>query len=857
MLPLVFVALVLLLALFQGASALLSHERRRPSVKVSRAGVGRVQQRATARRTSRSQSRSSASRPAVRPSSSSVPADERQAQISAYGPAAPLEIENEVLLEQLLDESPDLDVHEVARLAGNSGSRKRTRKGDGSSALEDDDDDDEHDRSPVTAATLAKALAGSWKDLVGMGSSSAVLALSALKFAHAAGATRDTLAVATLAAWAVMVALALVKGSLATVWRVKRLRDSLTKQQQHIHHLPRLYNRLELLYIPFLLVWTVVAFFELRSVLIRHGTLLRVHIAILAILAFNFVVEILVPRVSRFEVETAAAQDDQDEGRPPHAPEIGASIFSLTLFSFLDRFMVTNAFPAAFKSPPITMKSIPDLRPDDRSARVLFEYRRSTAWMDESKRSFPLVLKLAWFLRRELLAQQFWAYLRVATIGLPSVFLQQLLAFIESRELEPRPTHVAILFAVGMFVTEIAASFAQAQGLYIGRRVCINMRSVMITSIFTKALRRKDSGGSAKTAPTTPAAADEKDGAEHKEGASTGKVINLMCESHAHTIASPVAHRHADLCLTAVDTYKSSEIVAYIHYIWPEFPLTIVVCIALLMRVLGWSAVAGIVVMVLMAPFQALITRLFWLFQKRLLAAADERLTLSSEIISSIRIVKFFAWESKFAERIHDVRERELRVLFGRSMANALGNVAMSSAPIAVAIATFAFHTQVLHRELTAEKAFTALALFNVLRTPLEVFSHMISAIISAFVSFNRIGDFLAEEETAKYANVRPRSAASDPVVGFTSATFTWASIDDALADPTVFKVENLNVNFPQGKLSLIVGPVGSGKSTILLSLLGETNRLSGAAFLPSPIVRATGEDPALLTNTTAYAPQT
>ena len=49
---------------------------------------------------------------------------------------------------------------------------------------------------------------------------------------------------------------------------------------------------------------------------------------------------------------------------------------------------------------------------------------------------------------------------------------------------------------------------------------------------------------------------------------------------------------------------------------------------------------------------------------------------------------------------------------------------------------------------------------------------------------------------------------------------------------------------------------VGSGKTTLLLSLLGETNVLSGSAYLPSPVVRATGEDPSFLTETTSYCSQ-
>lgn len=50
--------------------------------------------------------------------------------------------------------------------------------------------------------------------------------------------------------------------------------------------------------------------------------------------------------------------------------------------------------------------------------------------------------------------------------------------------------------------------------------------------------------------------------------------------------------------------------------------------------------------------------------------------------------------------------------------------------------------------------------------------------------------------------------------------------------------------------------PVGSGKTSLLMSLLGETNRLAGSSFLPSPVIRSSSTNPAVLTNSTALATQ-
>lgn len=43
-----------------------------------------------------------------------------------------------------------------------------------------------------------------------------------------------------------------------------------------------------------------------------------------------------------------------------------------------------------------------------------------------------------------------------------------------------------------------------------------------------------------------------------------------------------------------------------------------------------------------------------------------------------------------------------------------------------------------------------------------------------------------------------------------------------------VFKMSNINLEIPRGKLVAIVGPVGSGKTSLLQALIGEVRRTSG-----------------------------
>lgn len=143
----------------------------------------------------------------------------------------------------------------------------------------------------------------------------------------------------------------------------------------------------------------------------------------------------------------------------------------------------------------------------------------------------------------------------------------------------------------------------------------------------------------------------------------------------------------------------------------------------LLFRLLGWSAIAGVAVLILLLPIQTQIAKLYNKYQEQLLAAADGRLTLATEVISQVRIVKYFAWESKFLEKMDQTRKRELDALWRRALTMIVGQGFMFGAPVLVGVATFTFHTKVMKQDLTAETAFTALALFNVLRSPLEGFT--------------------------------------------------------------------------------------------------------------------------------------
>ncbi|OBZ72651.1 ATP-dependent bile acid permease [Grifola frondosa] len=106
----------------------------------------------------------------------------------------------------------------------------------------------------------------------------------------------------------------------------------------------------------------------------------------------------------------------------------------------------------------------------------------------------------------------------------------------------------------------------------------------------------------------------------------------------------------------------------------------------------------------------------------------------------------------------------------------------------------------------------------------------LIFALLHAYVSMQRIEKFLNEPEVPDWASSLKRT--SDPNVadnteaGFNEASFEWdVSPKDV---PSRFTLGPLDLRFPKGKVSLVSGPTGSGKSALLAALLGEMHCTSG-----------------------------
>lgn len=151
-----------------------------------------------------------------------------------------------------------------------------------------------------------------------------------------------------------------------------------------------------------------------------------------------------------------------------------------------------------------------------------------------------------------------------------------------------------------------------------------------------------------------------------------------------------------------------------------------------------------------------------------------------------------------------------------------------------------------------------------------------IKYLIQAHVSLTRINKFLEEPEAQELAEV---STTDQSFIGFRHATMTWPldapgsrgqrykenSLLEAVDQQATssFALHNLDINFRSAGLNIVCGPSGSGKSSLLLALMGEMQRHSGIVSMPHDCSGARrssapglpSDGPTELYNSTAYCP--
>ncbi|GAA5830633.1 hypothetical protein JCM11251_002541 [Rhodosporidiobolus azoricus] len=288
--------------------------------------------------------------------------------------------------------------------------------------------------------------------------------------------------------------------------------------------------------------------------------------------------------------------------------------------------------------------------------------------------------------------------------------------------------------------------------------------------------------------------------------------------------------------LQSTDATRLQDLCTYGQIAWSGvFQLTL--AFISLYNLLGWTMLAGVAVMVASMPLTALLARLQTKLQRQQMKNKDQRTSIMSEILSNIRSIKLYAWENSFAQKLFAVRNNQELVLLKRmGMLGAAGNFLWAYTPFCVAFVTFALYSTFTGKPLTSEIVFPAITLFQLLSFPLAVLPIVFASLVEAYVSIDRLTGFLLAKEIQADAvkiDLPTRELKhGDELISVVQGDFTWTPLpapDKAQTERVPNTLEDINLSVKKGELISVVGRVGAGKSSLLSSVLGEMNKVSGS----------------------------
>ncbi|EIW53710.1 P-loop containing nucleoside triphosphate hydrolase protein [Trametes versicolor FP-101664 SS1] len=309
--------------------------------------------------------------------------------------------------------------------------------------------------------------------------------------------------------------------------------------------------------------------------------------------------------------------------------------------------------------------------------------------------------------------------------------------------------------------------------------------------------------------------------------------------------------------LVSSDLQNLNDLSMMIIFWTVEMPFHVLFCTIFLYKVLGWSGVVGIVITACLLPIPGYFAKRVKGLQTERMKRTDARVQTVTEMMNVIRMIKLFGWEDRMATQLDEKREAELKAVRKTRILNACLGLFNYSSPYLVMVLTFATYTVIFKHELTGKPdimhressaVFSSMTVFEMLRRAMAGSFMLLPMTTQAWVSLGRISDFLWETELIdEFAEgnrfegtihgVGSTAVPEDrsDVVGIRHASFTW-SIDSTATSRTPGRTRKrhfvLTVDdellFQRGKINLIVGPTSSGKTSLLMALLGELH------FIPS-----------------------
>ncbi|PFX21044.1 Multidrug resistance-associated protein 4 [Stylophora pistillata] len=282
----------------------------------------------------------------------------------------------------------------------------------------------------------------------------------------------------------------------------------------------------------------------------------------------------------------------------------------------------------------------------------------------------------------------------------------------------------------------------------------------------------------------------------------------------------------------------------------------------LMVYFIGWQSLVGVLFLYLLLPYYLLLSRGGAVLRLRTAAVSDQRLSLMNQVVSGIRSLKIHAWEDEYRQQIRSTRRKEISII-RKMCAVRAGVLALRFSSISIATLLSVITLLLTEETLTPVNVFMLISFNNML--VICICSYLGFALLEgyeAYASLGRIEEFLllknlrvnssdcsSRKETESEAeNPSEKKRNSD-----CHKKLRDVSTTNELQDQTILRVRSLAYKQTErqdsyilqgiefcalaSSLTVITGPVGCGKTTLLSVIAGEVSCTHGQVSCQGTLV--------------------
>jgi len=334
------------------------------------------------------------------------------------------------------------------------------------------------------------------------------------------------------------------------------------------------------------------------------------------------------------------------------------------------------------------------------------------------------------------------------------------------------PVYAGHLYALGLLISSVISSICFHQ-LYIhGTKIGIQARSGLMVLIYRKSLKLSSLSNG------------------------IGNIVNLISND---------CNRVAEVCIN-------------FHFLWSSIVEAIIIVIIALCEI-GLSALPALIIIVfVLLPLQVLLPKYASTTSFKTTFAVTKRVQLMSEILTVMRLIKMYAWEKFFKNKVYEARENEMNQIKKALRYKTISFMLVFTAPMLTTFLCLITYQTLQKNQMNPSVTFTILSLFNTLRYPMTMLPTAIRSIIGAQVSFKRLDEFFILPEAEDYISYGSKK--KEYAIEVVEGCFEWQGSEN----PALF---NINMDIKHGQHAIIIGDFASC-STLIAAITGQIRLVSG-----------------------------